>query len=98
MEHYTYIMEFRGGTYITQVAAINIADSVFKWIEQIEHEVVEIKHIGNKTILELKQLYLNNLIDKPIRLNRLFNVWYLGVYCKVGTMQINIVNTKTNLD
>ena len=94
MEQYTYIMEFRRGTYVTQVEANSIESSVSIWIEQIEREVTEIKNIGKKTILELKQMSLNNLIDIPIRLNRLSNVWYLGIYCKVGTMQINIVNTK----
>ncbi|MDP4239458.1 MAG: hypothetical protein Q8904_08325 [Bacteroidota bacterium] len=94
MELYTYIMELRGGTYVAQVEANNISDSVFKWIEQIEREVGEIKYIGNRTISELKQMFLINLIDEPIKLNRVSNVWYLGIYCKVGKMLINIVNTK----
>ena len=94
MEQYTYIMEFRVGTYVTQVEANSIDCSISKWIEQIELEIDEIKHIGKKTLLELKKMSLNNLIENPIRLNRLSNVWYLGIYCKVGTMQINIVNTK----
>ena len=94
MELYTYIMEFRGGTYITQVISDNINNSVYNWIEQLEHEVSEIKYIGKKTITELKQMLLNNFIEKPISLDRLSNVWYLGIYCKVGTMHINIINTK----
>ena len=41
MELYTYIMEFRGGTYVTQVKANSIDCSVPKWLEQIEREVAE---------------------------------------------------------
>jgi hypothetical protein len=93
MELYTFIMDFRGGTYITQVNADSIENSIFSWIEQIEHELSEIKFIGHGTINELKLMISSGLIEKPSKLNTLFNVWYLEIYCKVGTLHLNIVKT-----
>lgn len=35
---FTYVVEFRGGTYCTQVKSENIENSVFKWLEKIKEE------------------------------------------------------------
>ena len=93
MELYTYIMDFRGGTYITQINAESIEKSIFSWIEQIELELSEIKFIGHGTINELKLMFSSGLIEQPSKLNNLLNVWYLVIYCKVGALYINIVKT-----
>ena len=59
-ELYTYIMEFRGGTYITQVICDSLDDSLAAWLIQIEKEIKEIKHIGIKTINQIREQLINN--------------------------------------
>ncbi|MCO4293923.1 hypothetical protein NF867_13745 [Solitalea sp. MAHUQ-68] len=92
-ELFTYIMEFKGGTYTTQVYANALNDSVVAWALQIEKEITEIKLIGNKTVHQIKDLISKEMIDKPTLLTGLENVWYLEIYTRIGVLRINIVKT-----
>jgi hypothetical protein len=47
---YTYIMEFRGGTYTTQVKSYDLETSIQDWTEKIYNERKQIDHLGLKTI------------------------------------------------
>lgn len=71
---FTFIVEFRGGTYCTQVEAKTINESVKKWVSKIKKEQSEIKHLGDKIIRELES-DLKNIDNKPILLTGLKNVW-----------------------
>jgi hypothetical protein len=93
-ELYTYIMEFRGGTYITQVQSDSLIDSVLSWTLQIEKELDEIKFVGSKTIIQIRNMISNKTIDEPMPLTGLNNVWYLGISVSIGYLRINIVKTK----
>ncbi len=92
-ELYTYILEFKGGTYITQVLCESLDDSLSAWLTQIEKEIKEIKNIGIKTINQIRQQLKNNEIDKPSLLTGLKNVWYVGISTNIGFLFINIVMT-----
>lgn len=93
-ELFTYIMDFKGGTYITQVHADSLNDSVVAWALQIEVKITEIKFVGNKTVNQIKDLISKKLIDMPTPLTGLENVWYLEIYTQIGVLRINIVKTK----
>lgn len=92
-ELYTYIMEFRGGTYITQVMCDSLDDSLAAWLTQIEKEIKDIKYIGIKTINQIRKQLINNDIEKPGLLTGIKNVWYIGISTNVGYLFINIVKT-----
>ncbi|MDR6761731.1 hypothetical protein J2Y38_001940 [Flavobacterium sp. 2755] len=89
---FTYIVQFRGGTYCTQVTSENIENSVFKWLEKIREEKNEIQYLGNKTLENLEFQILNQM-DSPTKLNRLNNVWFLQFSSKSGSFFINIIKT-----
>lgn len=86
-------MEFRGGTYVTQVKADSLNDSILAWTLQIEKEIDGIMYLGIKTVFEIREFISNGKIEEPSLLTGLKNVWYLGIYTKIGVLRINIVKT-----
>ena len=89
---YTYVVDFRGGTYCSQVKANNIIESLTNWIEEINKSQTEIKFLGRKTILELKQI-IKEENNQPTQLNDLKNIWYTLFSTKAGVFHINIIKT-----
>ncbi|MCC6722869.1 MAG: hypothetical protein IT258_00065 [Saprospiraceae bacterium] len=52
MRLFTFIMDFRGGTYINQVEADTLEDAILLWPDSLT--VQEIKHFGEKSQEALK--------------------------------------------
>ncbi|VXB79680.1 conserved hypothetical protein [Flavobacterium sp. 9AF] len=94
LELYTYILEFRGGTYSTQVYAENLSISIEKWLEKLIEEKNEIKYLGNTTIINLKS-QIKNKQESPTSLKGLKNIWYFRLNFKQGVFSVNIIKTST---
>ncbi|MEN2400976.1 hypothetical protein GKZ90_0014415 [Flavobacterium sp. MC2016-06] len=92
---FTYIVEFRGGTYCTQVHAENVEASISKWLDNIKKEKNEIMFLGDKTIHAL-ECQINSPIYPPTQLDRLKNIWFLSLNSKSGSFSINIVKTSNS--
>lgn len=90
MHTYTFIMEFRGGTYICQVRADTIEQGLVNWCNDLK--VDEIKFFGKKTKENIMAV-LKEEYNRPTQLASVTNVWYLGLRIKVGFLFINIVKT-----
>lgn len=90
--NFTFIVNFRGGTYCTQVQAPNIDRSIHEWIKQIKREKDQILYLGDKIIEELKK-DVKNEINEPTPLNGLKNIWFTSFSTKQGSFHINIVQT-----
>lgn len=89
---FTFIVNFRGGTYCTQVHASEVVKSIHKWIEQITKEKDQIQYLGDKIIEELKK-EAGNVDNKPVPLNELKNIWFTKYTTKKGSFHINIIQT-----
>jgi len=90
---YTFIVDFRGGTYCTQVYASNLDDSLLKWIDRLKIEKTGIKFLGNKTIEQLEE----KIIDpdyKPVSIAGLINAWCTSCSTRKGFFLINIILTE----
>jgi hypothetical protein len=91
---YTYILEFRGGTYTSQVQSETLETSIEKWIEKIREEREQIDQLGLKTIEEIMGQLLGETSDeKPVLLNGLLNVWYFTISTKKGFGTVHIIKT-----
>ena len=90
--NFTFIADFRGGTYCSQVQAENVNKSTIKWVEQIASTKQEIPYLGDKIIAELKVL-LKDKNKMPVPLDSLKNVWFLLLSTKQGSIFINIIKT-----
>ena len=91
---FTYIIEFRGGTYCSQVKAGNVNESIAVWIEKLKSELPEIPYLGKKTVKEVELLAMEE-DHKPVLLNGLENAWYISYLTKQGFLRGNIVQTDT---
>lgn len=89
---YTFIAEFRDGTYCSQVEANNLASATKYWIEKLKIEKKGIKFLGNKIINQLEILSENDDY-KPTNIDQLQNVWFQYLPTSKGSFFVNIVKT-----
>ncbi len=93
MNTYTYVVEFRGGTYCSQIKAEDLYESLQGWVNEFGSKKNEIKYLGTKTINQLKAIIDAN-DDFPTELDGLKNIWYISLLTKSGFFRINIVKTE----
>nr|WP_299417086.1 hypothetical protein [uncultured Emticicia sp.] len=93
MNIYTFIMEFRGGTYINQVSANNIEESINVWSNQLD--ISQIAHFGQKAKENLIKSISNEMVTE---LNSVKNVWFFCITINVGFLMVNIVKTDVSED
>lgn len=92
MNTYTYVVEFRGGTYCSQIRAEDLSESLQGWLKELALTKSEIKYLGEKTINELKAM-IDADDDFPVELNGLKNIWYIPFSTRSGYFRINIIKT-----
>jgi len=91
---FTFVMDFRGGTYFDQLTAGSIKQAVSKWAYNLN--VNEIEHFGKKS----KQQILETLADQntteiisPLEIAK--NVWHFSFRFKTGFAVVHIIKTDT---
>ena len=65
---YTVILDFRGGTYCSQVQSTTVFGAIDEWIDLLRREKHEVKYLGKKILEELIGKVLNEE-NKPIPLS-----------------------------
>jgi hypothetical protein len=85
---YTFILEFRGGTYVSQVFEKNLREATIVWSQNLNKR--GIKHLGLKASYELRKLFEE---ESPQLIDGLINVWCYSAILKSGSILINIVGT-----
>lgn len=66
-------MEFRGGTYCSQLKAFDIEQALNKWTNKLAKDRAEIKYLTLDKLAKLKAEIGNG--KRPIRLKGLKNIW-----------------------
>lgn len=90
MALYTFIMEYLGGTYISQVEATDKEQARDIWIRELEIGQIEFFTIQDKNDI-IKENFVDNEMT-PI--NGMKNVWFFLVNTKKGYGHINVVKTR----
>lgn len=95
MAVYTFIMEYRGGTYISQVTAASVGAAILPWANQLP--VDEIAHFGPRLKARLvDELARTSHGGRATELNGVTNVWHVSVPMPGGASTvINAVKTDT---
>jgi hypothetical protein len=84
---YTVVCEFRGGTYVSQVAGGDVRDAVSAWIDYLAREK-PIPHFSE----HLARSVAVNLDDTPpVPLDGLSGVWCISGSCEGDFMLANII-------
>jgi hypothetical protein len=88
MNIYTFITEFRGGTYISQIKGPNLNTAMVLWSESLD--VAEIKFLGEKGKSELRTELKN---ESPTKVRGVENVWFFCLRIKPGLLMVNVIKT-----
>lgn len=87
MKKYTFICEFRGGTYISQYVAENIEIAIRLWFNYMEYPKLSKKE---KNILDQK---VANFDLNPVAITGVDNVWCSHYLIDDDAVLLNIVET-----
>jgi len=91
MALYTVILDYRGGTYISQTHAEDESSALRSWAQPLDTR--EIQHLGpsrkRKLILEIDKDLKE--LNAPFPLNGLQNAWCAGSF--LGGGLVNIIKT-----
>ncbi len=89
MSLYTFILDFQGGTYISQLSSRSVNSAVKKWAKELDTD--EIFGMGNS----VKQEIINEVEkDVPIPLKGLKRTWCVSALTGKGLALVNVVETK----
>ncbi len=89
MAFYTFIMEFAGGTYISQVKAVSAKAACVKWAQSLD--MSEVEGLG----LKGKESLIEQMREKsPVALEGLLNAWCTGALIRGKSALINLVQTE----
>lgn len=92
---YTFLVEFRGGTYCSQVEATSLDESIDSRIKILKVDKNQIKYLGDKIIKQLEN-GIKNLDYKPVLLDGLKNIWFTHYTTSTGRFSIHIIKTEKN--
>ena len=91
MGKYTFIMYFRGGTYISQVEENNLTGSIKLWASKLD--IKPIKYFGIKA----KEDLLKEIDEEiPTLLDGLSNIWYMGFLLNGSYTVVHVIRTDKN--
>ncbi|MDQ4122758.1 MAG: hypothetical protein M3209_15075 [Acidobacteriota bacterium] len=88
MPLYTFIMEFAGGTYVSQVVAENPKTACLLWAMNLKAE--EVHSFGEKSKIQLVE---QMKATEPTALQGIINTWYVSANLRRGNAYINLVQT-----
>lgn len=87
---YTFILYFRGGTYIQQVTAPDVISAAHTWAQTAAHNP-EIKHLDGPAFLKLFHYDIPEF--PPIQIKDCPNVWHLFFLMGRFELDIHIIKT-----
>ncbi len=89
MKKYTFIVEYRKGTYIQQIVSQNLEESVLQWVQNLE--TFNIPNLGIKEKMSLEKAIRKEL--PPTKIKEIENVWCLFISVRRSHLLMNIVET-----
>ena len=90
---YTVVMDYRGGTYISQVRARSVAAALKVWAAALD--TAAIAGLGPQRKIELIEDVKGSRGQEPALLDGLVNAWCATALTSGGLALMNIVATKT---
>ena len=88
---YTFILNFRGGTYIEQATASDVMTATHLWAQKVANEPA-IEHLDGEAFL--KVFYYKIEVFHPNEIEGCPNVWHL--YFLMGRYEVDIHIIKTS--
>ena len=87
---YTFILHYRGGTYIEQITAPDVLKATFIWAERTANDV-EIEHLDGQAF---RQVFKDDIGEfPPTPIDERANVWHLFFFSGRNRMDVHVVKT-----
>lgn len=87
MKKFTFIAEFRGGTYINQYEALDLKDALFIWADNLDPQI-----LTNKIKAKMREKTQNEDFF-PVPIRTINNVWCSSSVVFRSLLHLNIVET-----
>ena len=87
---YSFILYFRGGTYIERIIAPDVLTATHIWAEKIAHGGY-VEHLDGEAFL--KVFYYDIEVFQPNEIDGCPNIWHLFFFSGKKRMDIHIVKT-----
>ena len=87
---YTFILYYRGGTYIEQISASDVMEATYIWAEKTASDP-EIEHLDGQTFRKTFYDDIGEFPPNPI--DERTNVWHLFFFTGRNRMDVHIVKT-----
>jgi hypothetical protein len=89
MSLYTFVMDYAGGTYISQVKAPSPKSACVKWVQKLDHSQVKGLGLkGKESLIEQKTE------ESPVTLDGMLNAWCASAHVRGRLALINLVQTE----
>jgi hypothetical protein len=85
---FTFVLDYKGGTYLSQVLASSLADAAQKWVSTRTSEEL------NTWSLEPQDLAALADADRPVAIQGCHNVWCMSGSTEEHLILITIIATK----
>lgn len=86
MKKYTFIVEFRGGTYISQYEALNVTDALQQWGKSLDSSIYT-----QRIVTKLQKDIASE--ENPVPIKGVENVWCCSFSPYNSFLLLNIVET-----
>ena len=87
MKKYTFIAEFRGGTYISQYEAINLTKALFIWADNLDSQIFK-----DRVKIRIQEKVKEKDFS-PVSIETVDNVWCSSYVIFRSFLLLNIVET-----
>ncbi len=93
MPFYTFILDYKGGTYVSQVESSSNKTACFNWAKGLNiSEIYGFGKSGKEKLIEQMKT------ETPTLLNGLINVWFVSALISGELASINFVQTENSTD
>ena len=92
MNKYTFIFEFKKGTYIKQILSEDVQSATIEWGSLINKDEIEIPNISDEE-LDLLRSYLSDDDYKVVNILNVTNVWCITFSIKKHFALLNVILT-----
>jgi hypothetical protein len=90
MSVYTFIMDYDGGTYVSQVRSSSPIGAARKWAQSFDTRGVE--GIGEASKLQMVN-EVESGYKKPVPLDGMLNTWFVSFLLRGKLAKVNLVKT-----
>ena len=88
---YTFVLDYNGGTYISQVKSSSPENAIIKWLQRLDFKELGVQHDNWESVLE----DIEFLEDRPVLLEGMKNVWCTSLSFDDTLALIHFVKTDT---